>query len=63
MAGILVYLTHISTDLLYGAFLTLGTDKARKKAMVGGINWMNVAVGLFQVTLGIWFIIGSLGVS
>ncbi|MHA1771742.1 MAG: LysE family transporter [Candidatus Thorarchaeota archaeon] len=63
VAGILVYLTHISTDFIYGAFLSLGTDKARKRANVGGINWLNIAVGIFQVALGIWFIIGSLNVS
>jgi len=59
VAAILVYFTHISTDLIYGAFLSLGTDKARKRANVGGINWLNVGVGVFQVLLGIWFIVGA----
>ncbi len=63
LAGILVYVTHISTDLIYGAFLSIGTDKARERAAVGGINWLNVAVGLFQVILGMWFIVGAVQVS
>ncbi|MFW9921504.1 MAG: LysE family transporter [Candidatus Thorarchaeota archaeon] len=56
LAGVLIYLTHISTDLLFGAFLTLGTDAAKKKTAIGGINWINVAIGLFQIILGIYFV-------
>ncbi len=63
IAGILVYLTHISTDLIYGAFLSLGTDRARRKANLGGINWLNVGIGLFQILLGLWFIVGAFQVS
>jgi len=57
IAAILIYLTHISTDLLFGAVLTVGTDKASKKARIGSINWINVGIGMFQIVLGIWFII------
>ncbi|MFW9800450.1 MAG: LysE family transporter [Candidatus Thorarchaeota archaeon] len=56
LAGVLVYFTHISTDLLWGAFLTVGTDKAKTRATVRGLDWINIAVGLFQVVLGVWFI-------
>ncbi|MFQ5833177.1 MAG: LysE family transporter [Candidatus Thorarchaeota archaeon] len=57
LAGVLVYFTHISTDLLWGAFLTVGTDKAKRRATVGGLDWINIAVGLFQVVLGAWFVL------
>ncbi len=56
LAGVLIYLTHISTDLLFGAFLTVGTDAAKKKTAIGGINWINVIIGLFQVILGFYFV-------
>ena len=56
LAGALIYLTHISTDFLFGAFLAVGAHKAAKKATVGGVNWINVAIGLFQVALGAVFI-------
>lgn len=56
LAGVLIYLTHISTDFLFGGFLTVGTDVASKKAGYGGINWINIIIGIFQVVLGVWFI-------
>jgi threonine/homoserine/homoserine lactone efflux protein len=56
IAGVLIYLTHISTDIGFGAFLTLGTGYVKEKTAVGGINWLNVAIGVFQIFLGIWFI-------
>ncbi|MHA2378858.1 MAG: LysE family transporter [Candidatus Thorarchaeota archaeon] len=56
LAGVLVYLTHISTDFMFGAFLTLGSDKAASSVKVRGINWVNVGIGVFQVALGLWFI-------
>jgi threonine/homoserine/homoserine lactone efflux protein len=57
IAGVLIYLTHISTDFIYGAVLTFGTDVAKKAAKIGDINWVNVVIGLVQIGLGIWFII------
>jgi threonine/homoserine/homoserine lactone efflux protein len=60
LAGALIYFTHISTDFLFGAFLTVGTDEASKRATAGDINWVNVGIGLFQVILGFWFIIQAL---
>ena len=56
IAGILIYLTHVSTDFLFGAFLTVGTDAASKKAEYGGINWINIVIGLFQIILGGYFV-------
>ena len=52
LAGVLVYLVHISTDLLFGVVLAVGTDTAGKKAKVGGINWISVVIGLFQIAIG-----------
>lgn len=60
IAGILIYLTHVSTDFLFGAFLAVGSDKASKRITVGGINWVNVAIGLIQVALGLWFVMMAL---
>ncbi|NHJ14846.1 MAG: hypothetical protein EAX95_14290 [Candidatus Thorarchaeota archaeon] len=60
LAGVLVYFTHISTDFLFGAFLTLGTDETAKRATKGGINWVNVAIGTFQIVLGGYFIVLAL---
>ncbi len=57
IAGVLIYLTHVSTDFLFGAVLAIGTDKTSKRAKVRGINWINVIIGIFQIFLGIWFII------
>jgi threonine/homoserine/homoserine lactone efflux protein len=57
LAGILIYFTHVSTDFIYGAVLTLGTDVATKRANSGDINWVSVVIGLVQIGLGIWFII------
>jgi threonine/homoserine/homoserine lactone efflux protein len=56
LAGVLIYLTHVSTDFLFGAFLAVGSHSASKRATVGGVNWINVAIGLFQVVLGGVFI-------
>ncbi len=52
LAGILVYLVHISTDLIFGVILVVGTDKASKKAKIGGINWISLLIGLFQIAIG-----------
>jgi len=60
LAGVLIYFTHISTDFIYGAALTLGTDVATKKAKIGDINWVNVFIGVVQIALGVWFIILAL---
>lgn len=57
MAGVLIYLTHVSTDFLFGGVLTLGTDVATKKAKIGGINWVSVFIGVVQIVLGAWFVI------
>jgi len=56
LAGVLVYLVHISTDFLMGAFLAIGTDKASKKAKAGGINWISVVIGVFQIAIGALFL-------
>ena len=60
IAGVLIYFTHISTDFIFGAFLTLGSDKATKTVKVGGINWVSVGIGIFQILLGLWFIVVAL---
>ena len=57
LAGVLIYVTHVSTDFLYGAVLTLGTDAASKKAKIGDINWVSVFIGVVQIGLGMWFVI------
>jgi threonine/homoserine/homoserine lactone efflux protein len=57
IAGVLIYLTHVSTDFIYGAVLTVGTDMAKKATKTGGINWVNIVIGLFQIGLGILFVI------
>jgi len=57
LAGVLIYVTHVSTDFLYGAVLTLGTDAASKKAKIGDINWVSVFIGVVQIGLGVWFVI------
>ncbi len=56
LAGALIYFTHISTDFLFGAFLAVGAHRAARKATSGGVNWINVAIGVFQVALGVIFI-------
>ncbi|MFW9908661.1 MAG: LysE family transporter [Candidatus Thorarchaeota archaeon] len=56
IAAVLIYLTHISTDFIFGAFLTVGTDTASKRAGYGGINWINVIIGIFQIALGGYFV-------
>jgi threonine/homoserine/homoserine lactone efflux protein len=57
LAGFLIYLTHVSTDFLFGGVLTLGTDVATKKAKIGDINWVSVIIGVVQIALGAWFVI------
>jgi threonine/homoserine/homoserine lactone efflux protein len=57
LAGVLIYFTHISTDFMFGAFLSVGSDKATKTVKVGGINWVSVGIGVFQILLGLWFIV------
>ena len=57
IAGVLIYLVHISTDIGFGAFLTVGTDFAKKSTSIGGINWVNIVIGVFQIALGFWFIV------
>ena len=56
LAGILIYVTHISTDFLFGGVLTLGTDVATKKAKIGDINWVSVFIGVVQIALGVLFV-------
>jgi len=60
LAGVLLYFTHISTDFLFGAFLTVGSNEASRRATAGDINWINVGIGIFQIVLGAWFIIQAL---
>jgi threonine/homoserine/homoserine lactone efflux protein len=56
IAGVLIYLTHVSTDFLFGAVLTVGTDAAAKKADYGGLHWINIVIGIFQIVLGGYFV-------
>ncbi len=56
LIGVLVYIVHISTDFIFGAVLSVSTDTAVKKTDVGGINWVSVFIGIFQIILGVWFI-------
>ncbi len=60
IAGILIYFTHISTDFIFGAFLSVGATYGSKKAQVdskvGRLNLVNIGIGVFQVALGIFFI-------
>jgi len=64
LAGVLIYFTHISTDFLFGAVLSVGTTYADEKVQVeskaGRLNWVNIGIGLFQVVLGIYFVLLSL---
>lgn len=60
IAALLIYFTHVSTDFLFGAFLSVTADKASQRATVKGINWLNVGIGLFQVVLGLWFLIQTI---
>ena len=60
IAGTLIYFTHISTDFLFGAFLsvgaTYGSEKAQVESKAGRLNLVNIGIGLFQVALGIFFV-------
>lgn len=64
LAGILIYVTHISTDLIFGAFLsvgaTYGSEKAQVESKAGRLNLVNIGIGLFQVALGLSFILLAL---
>jgi threonine/homoserine/homoserine lactone efflux protein len=64
IAGTLIYFTHISTDFIFGAFLsigaTYGSEKAQVDSKVGKLNLVNIGIGLFQVALGIFFIMLAL---
>lgn len=64
IAGTLIYFTHISTDFIFGAFLsigaTYGSEKAQVESKVGKLNLVNIGIGLFQVALGIFFILIAL---
>lgn len=60
IAGVLIYFTHISTDLIFGAFLsvgaTYGSEKAQVESKDGRLNLVNIGIGLFQMVLGFSFI-------
>lgn len=60
LAATLIYFTHISTDFMFGAFLTVTAHETGKRARFGGINWLAVAIGLFQIGLGLLFIFEAL---
>ncbi len=64
IAGTLIYFTHISTDFIFGAFLsigaTYGSEKAQVDSEVGKLNLVNIGIGLFQLALGIFFILIAL---
>ena len=57
VAALLFYFTHISTDFIIGGFLALGTERVGKIRKEGDINWINVIIGLFQVVLGLMFVL------
>ena len=61
IAGALIYFTHISTDFIYGAFLsvgaTYGSEKAQVESRAGRLNLVNIGIGLFQIALGFSFIL------
>jgi threonine/homoserine/homoserine lactone efflux protein len=64
IAGTLIYFTHISTDFIFGAFLsvgaTYGSEKAQVESRAGRLNLVNIGIGLFQITLGLSFVILAL---
>ncbi|MHA1944439.1 MAG: LysE family transporter [Candidatus Thorarchaeota archaeon] len=64
LAGILIYFTHISTDLIFGAFLSVGaaygSEKAQVESKAGRLNLVNIGIGLFQVILGLSFVVLAL---
>lgn len=64
IAGVLIYFTHISTDLIFGAFLsigaTYGSEKAQVESKAGRLNLVNIGIGFFQVVLGLSFVILAL---
>ncbi len=64
IAGVLIYFTHISTDFIFGAFLsvgaTYGSEKARIESKAGRLNLVNIGIGFFQVVLGLSFVILAL---
>ncbi len=60
LAATLIYFTHISTDFMFGAVLTVSADETRRRVVHGGVNWLNVGIGVFQVVLGLWFIVQAL---
>ncbi|MHA2079512.1 MAG: hypothetical protein ACW99X_18130, partial [Candidatus Thorarchaeota archaeon] len=64
IAGVLIYFTHISTDFIFGAFLsvgaTYGSEKAQVDSKAGRLNLVNIGIGLFQVVLGLSFIVLAL---
>ncbi len=60
LAASLIYFTHISTDFMFGTVLAVGADEARQRVTREGVNWLNVGIGVFQVMLGLWFIVHAL---
>ncbi len=64
IAGTLIYFTHISTDLIFGAFLSVGaaygSEKAQVESKAGRLNLLNIGIGLFQVVLGFSFLVLAL---
>ncbi|MGV9170727.1 MAG: LysE family transporter [Promethearchaeia archaeon] len=60
IAGTLIYLTHISTDFIFGGVLAVTTDAAAQKARFKGINLINLMIGLFQIALGLWFLVRAI---
>ncbi|MEM2141713.1 MAG: LysE family transporter [Candidatus Thorarchaeota archaeon] len=60
VAGALIYLTHISTDFMFGAVLAVTTDEINRRTGRGGVNWLAVLVGAFQIALGTYFILLAL---
>jgi threonine/homoserine/homoserine lactone efflux protein len=64
IAGTLIYFTHISTDFIFGAFLsvgaTYGSEVAQIESKAGRLNLVNIGIGLFQIILGLSFILLAL---
>ena len=53
IAGILIYFTHISTDFIFGAFLSVGAtyggEKDQVESKAGRLNLVNIGIGLFAL--------------
>jgi threonine/homoserine/homoserine lactone efflux protein len=64
IVGTLIYFTHISTDFIFGAFLSVGaaygSEKAQVESKAGRLDLLSIGIGLFQVALGLSFLVLAL---